>query len=163
MFERDVAHPLQFGRWYWNLMPSGEGYLGGGAFLRPRDLLKIGQAYLDGGSWKGRRIVDAAWVRASTTPRIEVSPATTGLSDDEFGNFYGRGADALAWHMAPITVAGRRYKGYQASGNGGQLLIVYPELDMTVVFTGGNYRQGGIWGRWPQQIVGDLIVPTLRD
>jgi hypothetical protein len=23
-----------------------------------------------------------------------------------------------------------------------------PELDLVVVFTGGNYRQGGIWGRW---------------
>lgn len=163
MFERDVARPLQFGRWYWNLMPTGEGYLGGGAFLRPRDLLKIGQAYLGGGVWKGRRIVDAAWVRASTTPRIEVTPATTGLSEEEFANFYGAGADALAWHMAPITVGGRRYEGYQASGNGGQLLIVYPELDMTIVFTGGNYRQGGIWGRWAQQIVGDIIAPTLRD
>ena len=57
-FERTVARPLQFGRYHWNLMPNGEGYLGGGAFLRPRDLLKVGQAYLDGGVWHGRRIVD---------------------------------------------------------------------------------------------------------
>ena len=56
LFARTVARPLQFGRWHWNLMANGEGYLGGGAFLRPRDLLKIGQAYLDGGTWNGRRI-----------------------------------------------------------------------------------------------------------
>src|ERR1044072_5704543 len=46
-----VADPLQFGKWHWNLMPTGEGYLGGGAFLRPRDLLKIGQMYMNGGLW----------------------------------------------------------------------------------------------------------------
>lgn len=65
--------------------------------------------------------------------------------------------------MVSVTAGGRRYDGYSASGNGGQLLIVFPQLDMTVVFTGGNYGQGGIWGRRAQQIVGDIIVPTLRD
>jgi hypothetical protein len=28
-FDRTIARPLQFGRYYWNLMPTGEGYLGG--------------------------------------------------------------------------------------------------------------------------------------
>ena len=75
-------------------MPTGEGYIGGGAQLRPRDLLKIGQAYLDGGAWNGRRIVTADWVRTSTAPRMAISPATTGYSEEEFGNYYGGGADA---------------------------------------------------------------------
>jgi hypothetical protein len=33
----------------WNLTPTGEGYGGGDVYIRPRDLLKIGQTYLDGG------------------------------------------------------------------------------------------------------------------
>jgi hypothetical protein len=49
-----------------------------------------------------------------------------------------------------------------ATGNGGQVLIVAPDLDMVVVFTGGNYRQGGIWGRWGDEIIGAEIVPTMR-
>jgi CubicO group peptidase (beta-lactamase class C family) len=161
-FARTVAEPLQFGRWHWNLMPTGEGYIGGGAHLRPRDLLKIGQAYLDGGVWNGRRIVPADWVTASTAPRIEITPATTGYSEEEFGNNYGGGADALAWHMSPLTVGGRTVAGYAATGNGGQVLLVIPEYDLTVVFTGGNYGQGGVWGRWGQQIVGDRIIPAIR-
>jgi hypothetical protein len=33
---------------------------------------------------------------------------------------------------------------------------------LAVVFTGGNYRQGGIWGRWGNEIVGGEIVPAIR-
>jgi CubicO group peptidase (beta-lactamase class C family) len=59
LFDRQVARPLQFAPYYWNLQPNGEGYLGGGAWVRTRDFLKLGQTYLDGGVWNGRRIVSA--------------------------------------------------------------------------------------------------------
>jgi hypothetical protein len=32
LFDRQVARPLQFAPYYWNLQPNGEGYLGGGAW-----------------------------------------------------------------------------------------------------------------------------------
>ena len=161
LFRTQVAEPLQFRAWHWNLMPNGEGYLGGGAFLRPRDLLKVGQAYLNGGTWNGRRIVDASWVASSTKPRMAITPETTGYSAEDFGNYYGEGADALAWHMNPLKVRGRTVTGYAATGNGGQVLLVIPEYDLAVVFTGGNYRQGGVWGRWGQQIIGDQVIPAI--
>lgn len=162
LFRRTVAEPLQFGEWHWNLMPNGEGYAGGGAFLLPRDLLKVGQLYLDGGVWNGRRIVPAEWVRLSTAPHVEVSPETTGFSEEEFSNFYLRAQDGLAWHLATLTSGGRTYGTYRAVGNGGQLLVVVPEADLAVVFTGGNYSQGGVWLRWAQQIVGDKIIPAMH-
>ncbi|HKP75337.1 MAG TPA: serine hydrolase, partial [Longimicrobiaceae bacterium] len=162
LFDRTVAKPLQFGPYYWNLMPTGEGYLGGGAYIRPRDLLKVGQAYLDGGVWNGRRIVDSAWVALSTAPHAEVSPETTGLSAEDFGNYYGRGADGYLWHLGTLDAAGRSYRTYTASGNGGQLIIVVPEAQLVAVFTGGNYGQGGIWGRWGQEILGAEIIPSIR-
>lgn len=62
-----------------------------------------------------------------------------------------------------IRSGSRSYRAYQASGNGGQLLIVVPELDLAIVMTGGNYRMGGIWGRWRDDIVGGHIVPALRE
>ena len=160
-FERAVAQPLQFGPHYWNLIPNGEVYLGGGAFLRPRDLLKVGQTYLDGGMWKGRRIVAPSWVKRSTAPYVHISPATTGLDAQQFSNFYGEGDDGYAWHLGKLRSGDRTYRAYEASGNGGQLLIVVPELDLAVVFTAGNYGQGGIWGRWRDEIVGKEIVPAM--
>jgi hypothetical protein len=59
LFDRWVARPLDFGRYYWNLMPTGEGYLGGGAFLRsrnsrrPRPPFRLGSA---GGALESDRI-----------------------------------------------------------------------------------------------------------
>jgi len=158
LFERSVARPLQFGRYYWNVSANGEGYQGGGAYVRPRDLLKIGQLYLAGGTWNGKRIVAPEWIAASTRQYIEITPATTGLSAEEFGNSYAMGADGLTWHLGELRAGDRVYKEYQASGNGGQLVIVVPAAELTVGITAGNYGQGGIWSRWPDAIVAKEIL-----
>jgi len=161
LFDHTVARPLEFGPYHWNLMPTGEGYLGGGAWLRPRDLLKVGQVYLDDGVWKGRRIVDASWVTSSTAQHVEISGASTGLDAEQFPNFYNKGADGYSWHLNQLRSGDRVYREYEASGNGGQLLIVIPELDLVVVFTAGNYLQGGIWGRFRDEIVPREIIPAI--
>jgi CubicO group peptidase (beta-lactamase class C family) len=162
LFERTVARPLQFGPYYWDLTPTGEGYGGGGVYVRPRDLLKVGQAYLDGGMWHGRRIVSADWVKLSTAAHIDVNPATTGLSTEDFSNYYIRAQDGYAWHLNDLKVGDRVYRDYEGTGNGGQLLIVVPEADLAVVITAGNYGQGGIWLRWRDQIVAQQIIPAIR-
>lgn len=162
-FDRKVARPLQFGRYYWNLQANGEGYQGGGAFVRPRDFLKLGQAWLDGGVWRGRRIVDADWVKRSTASLVKIDPATTGLSQDDFQNFYAPdGEDGLAWHLGRFKAGDRTYRDYAATGNGGQLLIVVPDYDLVVVFTAGNYMQGGVWGRFRSEIVPQDIIGAIR-
>lgn len=153
LFHRTIAEPLSFGRYYWNLMPDGEGYLGGGAHILPRDLLKLGQLYLDGGVWRGRRIVSRDWVQDSTAAHIAFSAPV---------DFF-TGADGYAWHRYPVRMGDREIEAYEANGNGGQVLLVVPEYDLVVVFTGGNYRQGGVWGRWRDDIVGGAIIPALRD
>ena len=144
-------------------MPNDEGYLGGGAFLRPRDLLKVGQAYLDGGVWKGQRIVERrvgqgidGAAHQNLRRRPPVSPPRISR------NSYSEGEDALAWHLNGLRAGERRYAAYAATGNGGQILIVVPELELAAVFTGGNYMQGGIWGRWADQLIGGYIVPGIR-
>jgi len=146
LFDRTVARPLGFGRYYYNLMPTLDGYLGGGVRLTPRDLLKLGVAYLNGGTWNGHRIVSADWVTRSTTQRLDSAV----------------GRDGYAWHIFPIKVGDRTYREYEANGNGGQFLIVVPELDLAVVFTAGNYRDGGVWWRWRQDIVGNVIIPAAK-
>lgn len=163
LFDRLVARPLQFGRYHWNLMPNGEGYLGGGVYMRPRDLLKIGQLYLNGGVWNGHRVVSDAWVAQSTLPHIEIDEASTGMDMATFANVAIRGADGYGWHRYGVRIGDRVMESYEANGNGGQFLIVVPEYELAVVITGGNYGQGGIWNRWRDEIVGAGVVAAMRD
>jgi CubicO group peptidase (beta-lactamase class C family) len=161
LFDTTVARPLQFREWHWNVMPNGEGYAGGGVFMRPRDLLKVGQTFLDGGVWNGKRIVSAAWVKDSTAPHVRVSPQTTGLHGDAFAENYVEGYDSYAWHPAPLKSGNHTYDGYLANGNGGQLLIVVPKLDLAVAFTAGNYGQGA-WLYLLNTIVAGEVLPLVE-
>lgn len=160
LFDATVAKPLEFGPYYWNVMPNGNGYLGGGAFIRPRDFLKIGQVYLDGGTWRGRRIVPAAWVADSLKAHAHISPQTTGLTGDAFMQNYYDTDEGLAWHILPVKTPNRTYPAYFANGNGGQLLMLVPQFQLAVMFTAGNYGQG-VWNRERDDIVGGMIIPAL--
>lgn len=160
LFDRTVARPLQFGAYYWNLMPDGEGYLGGGAFLRPRDFLKLGQAFLDGGVWNGRRLVSSSWAGDSVAPHARISPATTGREGDAFREVYWETDEGYAWHRLDVRSGEQRYPAYLANGNGGQLLLVVPQFELVAMFTAGNYQQG-LWNRERDDIVGGMIIPAL--
>jgi CubicO group peptidase (beta-lactamase class C family) len=48
-FDQHLVRPLQFHAYHINLMPTGQAYMGGGLYLRPRDELKLGQLYLSHG------------------------------------------------------------------------------------------------------------------
>ena len=143
-FERFVARPLGIERYHMNLMPDGQGYSGGGVHMRPRDLLKFGQLYLNGGTWNGQRVVSESWVRRSTAHQIDA------------GN---GGSDGYGWHRNTLKIGGRDYQEYEANGNGGQFLIVVPELELAVVFTAGNYGQYRIWRRLREEWVGEYLIP----
>ncbi|MEM9300531.1 MAG: serine hydrolase domain-containing protein [Pseudomonadota bacterium] len=161
LFDRLLARPLEFGTYHFNLAPNGAGYLGGGAYLRPRDILKLGALHASGGIWREQRILPEAWVDASTEPRVPITPATTGMSADDFADNYFESTQAYVWRVNDIVVGERRFNSYEATGNGGQIVLVVPELELAVVFTGGNYRMGGIWGRWRDEIVGGRIIPAM--
>jgi hypothetical protein len=71
------------------------------------------------------------------------------------------GADGYTWHVFDLHAGERTYRDFEATGNGGQLLIVVPEAKLSVVITAGNYLQGGIWGRWRDEIVANEILKAM--
>jgi CubicO group peptidase (beta-lactamase class C family) len=142
-FDRHIAQPLQIDRYHVNLMPNGEAYGGGGIYMRPRDFLKFGETYLRGGVWKDRRIVSEEWVKTSTSHQIRTG---------------SEGSDGYGWHRYTLRAADRDYQEYEASGNGGQFLIVVPELDLAVVITAGNYGQYGVWRTFREELVPRYIL-----
>ena len=149
VFAEYLARPLQFGPYYLNLMPNGEAYMGGGAYLRPRDALKIGQLYLSGGTWNGRRVVSQAWVKESTGHQSTFTPAFQDEGQHEYG---------FGWHIHHLQAEGRSFRVYAAEGNGGQFVVVVPDLDMVIAINGGSYGEFGKWYRWELDLVPQYIL-----
>jgi CubicO group peptidase (beta-lactamase class C family) len=56
---------VQGARWERGL-PDGLPHTGGGLFLRPRDMAKIGTLAATGGRWQGRQVISGEWMRMST-------------------------------------------------------------------------------------------------
>jgi CubicO group peptidase (beta-lactamase class C family) len=120
---RHVFAPLGIDHYYWKRTPCGIANTEGGLYLRPSDLAKIGYLFLEDGAWAGRLIVTPEWVKASTAPAATASESS-GVKYGYQWWLVPHGEDArLAWAMA---------------GWGGQMLIVVPEQDLVLVFTGWN-------------------------
>ena len=51
----------------------------------------------------------------------------------------GKNGYAYSWWTNTISVSGKKVKLFQAGGWGGQEIIVFPDEDKVVIFTGGNY------------------------
>ena len=145
-FDRAVARPLGITHYAMNLMPTGDAYAGGGLQLRPRDLLKFGQLYLDRGVWNGKRVVSAAWVATSTARQSSRADGST---------------DGYGWHRHVLRARGRDYETYEASGNGGQFVVVIPDLSLVVATTAGSYGQYGAWRRIREELV-TAVMATVR-
>lgn len=144
-FHQAYAEPLDIAYYQMNLSPTYEGYMGGGIRLRPRDFLKLGQLYLDGGVWNGRRIVSEAWTRESSAPQASL------YRDGDYG---------FAWWRQSYEVGGQTIDTFYASGNGGQLLFVVPELDLVVMIQAGNYSDGRTRTEFRDRYMRESILPA---
>ncbi|MEM8762848.1 MAG: serine hydrolase [Bacteroidota bacterium] len=140
--------PLDITNYILNTDDTGIPYFGGGLYLTPRDMLKFGQVYLNGGTWNGKRILSEAWVKAS----FEKHTRLENVSDkNEYGYFW--------WHQ-DYTVNEKTIASIEARGNGGQYVFVIPELNTVVAITSGNYRKGQLL-RQPEKILETYILPKL--
>ena len=151
IFDQYLAQPLQFGSYSLNLMPDEQAYMGGGAYLRPRDQLKLGQLFLNGGLWNGKRILSKEWVAESTSIHSHFKPEYS--LGQEHGYGYG-------WHIHDLVSEGKTYRVFAAEGNGGQLVIVIPKLDLVIGITGGSYGEFNKWYRWELELVPQFIIPA---
>ena len=101
---------------------------GGHLRLAPRDLLKIGRLVLDRGESGGRRIVSAAWIDAMTTVRSAVPDRP-----QSYGYLWW--LDRTKDPKLPAT------RLQFAWGNGGNFLVVLPEIRAVAVFTGTRFNR----------------------
>jgi len=150
LFQELIAGPMEMRRYFMNLAPTGDPYMGGGVRFLPRDFMKLAQLHMDGGTWKGRRIVSEDWARRATAPQRQLR---------------GRGYGYL-WWVDDRPYQGRTIRMYLAGGNGGQIAMAVPELDLVIGFWGGNYADRTTFTAQdvyvPEWILPAVVAPTSR-
>ncbi len=139
--QRRLFAPLGIEAPEWQFSPVGIAQTGGGLGLRSRDLLALGQLYLDGGMHDGKRIVPAAWVAASVAPHAKAN------DDMDYGYLWW----LMRWKVGQAT-----WGSYSMNGTGGNSVQVFPDQRVVVVVTTTNYNE-----RQPHQITAKLLQQVL--
>lgn len=125
--EQYLFGPLGITRYEWQTLRSGIICTHGDIFIRPRDMAKFGYLFLNNGVWNGTRIISEEWVRKSTEEYISLPQLT-------WADGYG-----YLWWLQIFYSNNQAFETFRADGWGGQQIVVFPGLNMVVVFTGANY------------------------
>jgi CubicO group peptidase (beta-lactamase class C family) len=150
--DRYLFQPLDIEAYEWIRFPLADEvtFASGGVSLRPRDMAKLGALYLNGGVWNGEHIVPEEWVNVSTqlhTPLLK-----------QYRTLCGYGYN---WWLGRSRFREGEVEHVRASGWGGQVVFVFPELELTVVFTAGAY-----YDTMPLSMIGLIegyILRAIRD
>lgn len=141
-----LFEPLDIKMGGWDRDPQGY-YMGGNNMaMTPRNLLKIGQLMLDGGTYKGKRIVSKTWVRDSfkTYTRSNFNPYDYGY---------------MWWNRAVGA-----YDVFFAWGFGGQYIFMIPELNSVVIVTSflNNANQRRTYKEPIFDLLENHVIPFLK-
>ncbi len=109
----------------------------------PRDMLKLGQVYVNDGKWKDNQVISKAWVEESTKVKFNVS------SNSSYG---------YQWWIRDFSTGANTYHCFYAAGFGGQYIFVIKELGLVAVFTGGNFNSNMTI---PYEIMENYILPAF--
>jgi CubicO group peptidase (beta-lactamase class C family) len=121
----NLFKPLGIQHYKWNFRPdksSAEDFCQ--LYLRPRDMAKFGLMYLNGGKWNRKQVIPANWVQESFAKHSVIQNVNYGY----------------LWWLKYLEKDGVRYSGMAAQGNGGQRIFIFPDQQLVVVTTGGNYN-----------------------
>ena len=120
LYER-IFFPMGITEICWEKSPKGITKGGWGLYMKLEDTMKFGKLFLDGGVWKGERLISEEWIGEMTKKQIDTPDSM---------NLYGYG-----YHVW----MGAREGSYQFNGMFGQNLFVFPDIRMTVgIYSGGS-------------------------
>lgn len=135
----------------WQPTPSGLVMAGGGLRLTSRDLLKLGQLYLQGGLWNGKQVVSKRWVEDSIRPHARVED-TEYVKDTEYG---------YLWWLKSFGAKGKHFRSFNMLGNGGNKVSVFPDLDMVAVLTSSFFNNRAAHQQ-TDQLLSDYILAAVK-
>jgi len=151
-FAKYIEAPLGIDSVSWFRFDNGTYAIEGSISMKPRDMLKLGITYLDSGRYQGTRVLSPGWVEKSQVDYANNSNIRIPIEDS------GKNGYGYTWWTSRLRHKGKDITMYRANGWGGQTIMVFPELDMVVVFTGGNYAEKSKLFR----IVSGYLLPALE-
>ena len=147
LIDRLVAEPLDIRRYAVPVPPDGHPFMGGGTRWLPRDFLKFPQLLLDDGEWNKRRVLSRNNVQLLLTPEVKM----------DGGRDYG-----YLWWIEDYPYQGRSVRAHFMGGNGGQIAMLIPELQLSVVFNAGNYSSR-VGFRIQEELIPKYILPAVTE
>ncbi|WP_435920929.1 serine hydrolase domain-containing protein [Paenibacillus sp. DYY-L-2] len=131
--DQNLFGPLGIDEYKWECDPQGIHTGGFGLWLRPRDMLKFGQLFLQNGEWENKALISRTMVSAAVQPAINTEPPRRGC---------------YAWHWwtdrYPDPNGNHSEKGFDyfyARGYGGQYIHVVPSLSTVVVLSNDKQQK----------------------
>ena len=117
--------------------------------MKPRDMLKFGVTFLNDGKWNQNQLISKKWVEKSSNPY----PPNTKIKIP--GEDSGNVGYSYSWWTKEYS--NEKSNLYWANGWGGQKIIIIPEKEAVIVFTGGEYNSG----TKQFDLVVNYIIPAL--
>lgn len=157
--KRNLFQPLGIEDYKWTISSKGQGMTAGSFFMKPMDMLKIINLVRNKGDWNGKQIISSAWIETSTHCDIGIDYSFTRYSRIPNAK-YQSARYGFFWYREQLKYKGIETEVLFASGNGGQYMMLIPEYNLAVVFTGSNY---GNWrGKLPFEILLKYIIPVIE-
>ncbi len=120
-----VLDPVGAGPVHWQQHPAGQDLGFSGLHATTDTVARLGELYLRGGTWQGRRLLPAAWVAEAT--RLHIANATPGDPAAALKPDWQQGYGFQFWMSR---------HGFRGDGAYGQYCLVLPEQDAVVAMTG---------------------------
>lgn len=143
-------------RW-WNVKQNGWVWSSGDLFIRPRDMLKFGQLYLQNGVWKGEQLIPEEWVEKAKI-KYHNFIGSSDWAQQYWYNIYRKVGYSYAWWPLDPSIYGEN--AFTASGWGDQRIMVLPQYDLVVVFTGGSQWEDPYLTS--HQMMSNYILPSIN-
>ena len=119
----------------------GDYVLSSQVYTNARDLARFGLLYLNGGAWRGTRILPESWIRFARTP----APATR-----DQGRFYG----GQFW-LVPDELSDLPQDAYSTAGSRGQYTIIIPSHELIIVRRGEDWWSPDTFDNW--DLAGEVL------
>lgn len=143
-----LFNPLEITTYQWQYTPQHKISLAGGMRMNSLDFAKFGQLYKNNGEWKGKKVIDKAWIKKS------------------FSNYFPDNKDFegygyLFWRKI-YKVGNKSFEAYQCSGNGGNKIIMFTEIPLVIVITAKAYNKAYAHSQ-SEKIVQEYLLPAVYE